>query len=158
MNSPSVGAEIRQMTVADLDRVMAIALSLPDAPRWPEATYLDLLKAESKPRRIALIAASPMPGTAVGFAVASFLPPQAELESIAVTAQSQRQGLGRELFDALARKLRAKGVKEIVLEVRGSNRPALAFYRCLGFTKTGLRRSYYTDPVEDALLMRLRLG
>jgi len=39
--------------------------------------------------------------------------------------------------------------------VRASNRPALAFYRSAGFGQAGLRRAYYIDPIEDALLMRL---
>jgi ribosomal protein S18 acetylase RimI-like enzyme len=61
------------------------------------------------------------------------------------------------LFDALANDLRAAGVLEIVLEVRASNRQALAFYRSAGFGQTGLRRAYYADPIEDAVLMRLHV-
>jgi len=87
--------------------------------------------------------------------VASLLPAQAELESIAVAAGSQQRGLGRMLFEALAIDLRAAGILEIILEVRASNRPALAFYRSAGFGQTGLRRAYYVDPIEDAVLMRL---
>ena len=75
-----------------------------------------------------------------------------------MAAESQRRGLGRRLFHALAAELRAAGVTELVLEVRASNRPALGFYRSLGFARTGLRRGYYADPVEDAVLMRLPLG
>jgi len=86
------------------------------------------------------------------------LPPQAELETIAVDAAYQRRDLGRRLFDALASELQAAGVHEVVLEVRASNHAALGFYRSLGFGKTGLRRGYYTDPVDDAVLMKLRLG
>ena len=57
--------------------------------------------------------------------MASLLPPQAELESIAVATGSQRRGLGRMLFDALLCELRAAGVIEITLEVRASNHAAL---------------------------------
>jgi len=66
-------------------------------------------------------------------------------------------GLGRTLFDALVKELRAADVAEIVLEVRASNHDALAFYRSAGFSQTGLRRAYYVDPIEDASLMRFRL-
>ncbi|MGA2340524.1 MAG: ribosomal protein S18-alanine N-acetyltransferase [Terracidiphilus sp.] len=145
--------EIRPMTAADVSRVMEIAASLPEAPQWPEAAYLTALNPESSPRRIALVAAGP--GGVQGFTVASLLPSQAELESIAVAAGSQQRGLGRMLFEALAIDLRAAGILEIILEVRASNRPALAFYRSAGFGQTGLRRAYYVDPIEDAVLMRL---
>ncbi len=93
----------------------------------------------------------------VGFAVASLLPPQAELELIAVAPPFQRGGLARRLFAALATELRAALVTEVLLEVRASNHPALGLYRQLGFLETGRRTRYYQNPVEDAVLMRLGL-
>jgi ribosomal-protein-alanine acetyltransferase len=91
----------------------------------------------------------------VGFAVASLLPPEAELELIAVDPAAQRRGLARRLFARLAEELRATQVNEMILEVRASNLPALALYQSLGFVETGRRKDYYQIPVEDALLMRL---
>jgi ribosomal-protein-alanine N-acetyltransferase len=149
--------QIRNMTAADVGRVREIAASLPDSPHWPESAYLDALNPESAPRRIALVAVSLDPAGSShveGFTVASLLPPQAELESIAVAASSQRRGHGRMLFDDLVSELRKAGVLQITLEVRASNHAALAFYRRAGFVQTGTRRAYYADPVEDALLMR----
>jgi ribosomal-protein-alanine N-acetyltransferase len=150
--------KIRPMTAADLARVMEIAASLPEAPQWPEATYLKALNPESTPRRIALVAVAPRSENILGFIAASLVPPQAELESIAVAAGSQRLGLGRLLFEALVDELRAAGVLEIALEVRASNYPAAAFYRSAGFGQAGLRRAYYVDPIEDAVLMRLHFA
>ena len=152
--------QIRRMTAADLGRVLEIAASLPESPHWPESAYLDALNPESAPRRIALVAEGLDPAGSnhlEGFTVASLLPPQAELESIAVAAGSQRRGLGHMLFDALMNELRKGGVLQITLEVRASNHAALAFYRRAGFVQTGTRRAYYADPVEDAVLMRLDL-
>lgn len=150
------------MTVADLEQVMEIAASLPDAPRWPQSAYLKALNPIAPPRRIALVAAIaaavPQPGDIHGFAVASLLPPQAELETIAVAAASQRRGLGQRLFDGIARVLGAAGVGEMLLEVRASNRSAQEFYRSLGFVETGRRLRYYDDPVEDAIVLRLPLA
>jgi [ribosomal protein S18]-alanine N-acetyltransferase len=146
------------MTAADLTRVMEIAASSPKAPHWPESAYFNALNPDSAPRRIALVAAMSGPEHVEGFAVASLLPPQAELESIVVSAGSQRQGLGRTLFDSLVNELRQSGMLEIILEVRASNRAALAFYRSAGFGQTGLRRAYYIDPIEDAVLMRLQIS
>jgi ribosomal-protein-alanine N-acetyltransferase len=96
-------------------------------------------------------------GEVVGFAIASLLPPEAELETIAVASTAQRQGLSRRLLAELAAELRAAQITEVILEVRASNQPALGLYRRLGFAETGRRVRYYHDPVEDAVLMRLRL-
>ena len=73
---------IRRMTVADLDRVMEIAAGLKEAPHWARAAYLAAIDPAGAPRRIALVAES---GSLAGFAVASVVMPQAELETIAVT-------------------------------------------------------------------------
>ncbi len=146
------------MGASDLDRVLAIAEHLPQAPHWPHSAYLNAINPESTPRRIALVAADSQSGSVLGFAVASLLPPQAELELIAVAPESQRLGLGQSLFQALAAELKAAGVGELALEVRASNQPALAFYHSLGFARTGLRPGYYADPIEDAVLMSLALA
>jgi ribosomal-protein-alanine acetyltransferase len=98
------------------------------------------------------------PFKTVGFAVASLVPPQAELETIAVAAEAQRSGLARRLFAELAHDLKQAHVTEVMLEVRASNTPALALYRSLGFRESGLRRSYYADPEEDAVLLSLSLA
>jgi ribosomal-protein-alanine N-acetyltransferase len=150
------------MRAADLEQVSSIAAILPDAPHWPQSAYANALNPDSTPRRIALVivpaAVDPTHRGVFGFTVASLLPPKAELETIAVAASSQRCGLGRRLFHALAGKLEAADAHEILLEVRASNRAALAFYRSLGFVETALRPRYYADPVEDAVLMSLTLG
>jgi [ribosomal protein S18]-alanine N-acetyltransferase len=148
---------IRPMTLADLDRVIEIAQSLNDAPHWPHSAYLAALDREAGPRRIALVAEAPATSALVGFAVASLLPPQAELETIAVATEHQRRGIARRLFTAMVEELKTAQVNEVLLEVRASNSSALAFYQTLGFVETGRRPSYYADPVEDAVLLELRL-
>jgi [ribosomal protein S18]-alanine N-acetyltransferase len=158
MNRTAGDVQIRPMTGSDVARVMEIAASLPDAPQWPQSAYLAALDPGSLPRRIALVVAHPQDKDLQGFTVANLVPPQAELETIVVATTHQRLGLGRRLFDALAVELSAAGAREVILEVRAANQSALGFYRSVGFGKTGLRRAYYSDPVDDAILMRLRLG
>jgi ribosomal-protein-alanine N-acetyltransferase len=155
MCDPKLTTSIRPMTIADLDAILAIAASLTDAPHWPRSAYLHALNSEFTPHRIALVATEP--DSVSGFAIASLLPPQAELETIAVAAGSQRRGLGRQLFQELTSQLRQAGARELLLEVRASNLSALAFYRSLGFVQSSLRQRYYSDPVEDAVLMQLQL-
>jgi ribosomal-protein-alanine N-acetyltransferase len=145
------------MTRQDLDRVIEIAESLKEAPHWPRSSYLAAMDSEAAPPRIALLAEDPAAGVIAGFAVASVLLAQAELESIVVAPAFQRRGVARRLFGALATELATAHAKEIVLETRASNQPALGLYRRLGFVETGRRPRYYRDPVEDAILMRLGL-
>jgi ribosomal-protein-alanine N-acetyltransferase len=155
MNSSLQAVRIRTMTPADLDRVLAIAAGLPTAPQWPRAAYLVALDPDAAPRRIALVAEDA--GLVEGFAVASLLPPQAEMELIAVAAAAQRRGLARRLFAELAAELRAAQLTEVTLEVRAGNQQALDFYQRMGFLVSGHRTRYYQNPEEDALLMRLWL-
>jgi ribosomal-protein-alanine N-acetyltransferase len=155
MNSSLQAVRIRPMTPADLDRVIAIAASLRNAPHWPRAAYQAALDPETAPRRIALVAEDA--GLVEGFVVASLLPPQAELELIAVAAASQRRGLARRLFAELAAELRAARLTEVILEARASNQQALDFYQRMGWLVSGRRTRYYQNPEEDALLMRLWL-
>ena len=155
---PNAVIQVRPMREEDLDEVVLVAASLRQAPYWPRETYKAALNPNATPRRIAL--AVEIDGKAVGLAVASLIPPQAELETIAVDTHYQRCGLARGLFAELAGRLRLAGVTEVILEVRASNQPALGLYQRLGFVQTGRRPGYYMnppEPPEDAVLMRLGL-
>jgi ribosomal-protein-alanine N-acetyltransferase len=157
MKPDLAGVGIRPMRAADLDQVMEIAGGLSEPPRWPLTAYLKALDPDSTPPRIALVAEAPETGCVRGFLIASLLPPQAELESIAVSAREQRRGVGRKLFFAIVDELKAQEVREFMLEMRATNQRALGFYRALGWTETGRRKRYYADPEEDAVLMGLAL-
>jgi [ribosomal protein S18]-alanine N-acetyltransferase len=157
MKASAGNIQIRRMAAEDLPRVTEIAATLPDAPHWTDAAYTTAMNSEATPRRIALVAAKAHEGRPLGFAVASLLPPQAEMETIAVVAESQRSGLGGGLLAALVDELGAAGVTELLLEVRASNQVALRFYRAHGFVETGRRLGYYSDPVEDAVLMQVQI-
>ncbi|HVC46744.1 MAG TPA: ribosomal protein S18-alanine N-acetyltransferase [Terracidiphilus sp.] len=155
MSADAAAAQVRAMTMADLDSVLAIAAGLPQAPQWPRAAYEAALNADAAVRRVALVAE--IDGRPVGFAVASVLGPEAELETMAVASVRQRQGVATDLWMMVAAELRRAGVGEMLLEVRASNREALGLYGRLGFKETGRRKGYYADPAEDAVLMRLGL-
>jgi ribosomal-protein-alanine N-acetyltransferase len=155
MSTPET--RIRRMARADLDRVIEIAQSLKDAPHWPMAAYMTALDENSVPRRVCLVAEEPKTGVVVGFAVACLVAPQAELETVAVAAEGQRRGVARRILAAMAEALKQLQVREVTLEVRASNHPALTFYRSIGFRETARRPRYYIDPVEDAILLSFGL-
>jgi ribosomal-protein-alanine N-acetyltransferase len=145
------------MNAADLDRVFEIALALPEAPHWSLSSYVAAIDPMHTPRRIALVSTDPDNDAPTGFVIASLLPPEAELETIAVAPSGQRQGVGSRLLSVLAEELRNEHVNQLILEVRASNLAALRFYRAYGFKQTGRRTRYYSDPEEDAVLMGLSL-
>ena len=89
--------------------------------------------------------------------MASLLPPQAELETIAVAACQPAPG-NRPPPAPVPPFGTRPGIHEVWLEVRVSNAPAIALYRSFGFRETGRRPRYYDEPVEDALLMSLQRG
>lgn len=156
--SGAAEVRIRAMCAYDLSQVIDIERGWKELPHWSRAAWDRVVEPDASRRRVAVVAEDSGSGAVQGFVVAAISAPQAELESMAVTAPWQRQGVGSRLFDALADELRQAEVWEVFLEVRASNLAACGFYRVLGFTETGRRTRYYTDPEEDAVLMRLRLG
>ena len=91
----------------------------------------------------------------VGYVLTSMLPPEGEILRIAVHPAHRGRHLGHALMHAVTERARALGVQTVFLEVRSAGIAARALYRAHGFTETGVRRAYYRDPTDDAVLMRL---
>ena len=79
---------------------------------------------------------------------------ETDMMNIAVSPASRRQGVARALIEALVSALRERGSRQLTLEVRASNGPARQLYESLGFLQVGLRKNYYQNPKEDALILR----
>ena len=79
---------------------------------------------------------------------------ETDMMNIAVSPTSRRQGVARALIEALVSALRERGSNQLTLEVRASNGPARQLYESLGFLQVGLRKNYYRNPKEDALILR----
>ena len=77
-----------------------------------------------------------------------------EIDNVAVVGAARRRGLGSRLLGEFMDLARIGGGKHIFLEVRASNLEARALYRKWAFLEAGLRKSYYENPVEDALILR----
>ena len=99
-------------------------------------------------------------GDAVGFVVYQRVLDEATLMNIAVEPENQGRGGGAQLLTALRERLGDAGVSRCLLEVRRSNRAAIALYRKFGFVDDGVRKNYYptVEGREDALLMSQELG
>jgi ribosomal-protein-alanine N-acetyltransferase len=90
-----------------------------------------------------------------GFVLVRALADEMEILNLAVDPNAHRQGIGGRLVQQAIEEVRRAGVKRVYLEVRESNAAARAFYSNAGFTELRRRKNYYSQPVEDALLLVL---
>ena len=97
-------------------------------------------------------------GTCAGYAGVQFACDCAEVLNIAVHPDFRRKGIGRALMQALAELAAQRGCEKLLLEVRASGEAAQALYRAQGFVTDGVRRGYYREPCEDAVLMHCDLA
>ena len=79
---------------------------------------------------------------------------ESDMMNVAVHPDFRRQGIGERLILDLIDQLNQRGNHSLTLEVRASNVSAIALYRKLGFEQVGLRKNYYRNPKEDALILR----
>lgn len=89
------------------------------------------------------------------YCVLRLLGPEAEILNICVSSPYRRKGYGDALMDQMLDIAAGQGVGKIWLEVRECNEPAKALYRKKGFTDAYVRKAYYSDPIEDAIIMLL---
>ncbi len=89
----------------------------------------------------------------IGHLIFWAIPPEIQILNIAVAPDHRNQGLGRFLLEYLFAYAGEIKVKEVYLEVRPSNGSARSLYRRMGFVQTGVRKNYYEQEREDALVM-----
>lgn len=78
---------------------------------------------------------------------------ETDMMNIAVHPDCRRRGVAAALITELVHQLRERGSHILRLEVRESNAPAIALYEAMGFTQLGLRKNYYRNPRENALIL-----
>ena len=89
----------------------------------------------------------------LGFLLLQELGEEAEIDNVAVRSDYRGMGLGGKLLDAMLALCGKKGIHTVYLDVREGNEPAKRLYASRGFVPVGVRKRYYRDPVEDAILM-----
>jgi ribosomal-protein-alanine N-acetyltransferase len=143
--------EIRRLTYADLPQVIAIERRSYRTP-WSLAMFVLEL---SKPSGVCLAAAHDGDGDIVGYLVCSRYDQVWHLMNVAVSPDRRRMGVASGMIRQLLEETGCAGELPITLEVRVSNREAIAMYEGLGFRSAGVRPRYYQDNGEDALIMWL---
>jgi ribosomal-protein-alanine N-acetyltransferase len=88
-----------------------------------------------------------------GFIASRLIADELHVNNVAVRSEYHRLGIGSALLETVIFESRRMGAQLAFLEVRASNAPAQALYTRCGFSITGRRRNYYSEPTEDALVM-----
>ncbi|GAA1966163.1 ribosomal protein S18-alanine N-acetyltransferase [Nocardioides panacihumi] len=133
--------EVAAVTQLELD-------SFPD-DAWT-ADYLDIAAAGDMPTVRLLVAE--VDGELVGHAIVSVVFEVAELQRIAIGPAYRRRGHARELLAEVVAAATAEGAERLLLEVRETNEPALAFYASAGFVEIDRRPRYYRDGTAGVVL------
>lgn len=92
--------------------------------------------------------------TVAGYVGSQSVMGEADMMNLAVAPQYRRRGIGGHLVECLVEYLRDNQVSSLTLEVRASNDAAKSLYASRGFTQVGRRPNYYSNPKEDALILR----
>jgi [ribosomal protein S18]-alanine N-acetyltransferase len=156
--------KIRTATAKDIPSIINLERACPTAAHWSETQYGQLFVG-SGAERVVFVAArgvsqssaeteAPAEAALEAFLVAQHVAPDWELENIVVAPNSRRKGLGKRLLDALLDHARETNSDAVFLEARASNAAACALYEKAGFRRVGSRKSYYSNPLEDAILYR----
>jgi len=141
---------IRNMTLEDVEHVIAIdrmSFSLP----WPERSFR--FELTDNPASRCWVAE--VDGKLVGMIVAWLIVDEVHVATIATHPDFRRQGIAKKLLSYALQHLSIEGAQSSFLEVRASNLAAQEMYRKFGYEESGVRRRYYKDNDEDAILMTL---
>lgn len=144
-----VPATVRPLRKEDLPSILEIAAASPEAAQWSAESYATFLDSGIQ----GWISADE--NRILGFLLARRAADEMEILNLAVSPASRRKGLGSQLLRRALLWAQQNQVTKIHLEVRSSNSAAIKFYESHRFHSSGLRRGYYSNPSEDAVLLSL---
>ena len=144
-----MNVELRRLETRDLDTVEVIERASYPTP-WSRSMFAAELR---KPSALALGAYLLTTGELVGYAFVSRYVDAWHVMNVAVAPEFRRRGIATELLERLFEITAEDRRRGYTLEVRVSNISAIHLYERLGFEARGIRRGYYTDNREDALIM-----
>jgi ribosomal-protein-alanine N-acetyltransferase len=140
--------KIEKMTLEHLDEVMEIEKLSYTTPWSREAFVTEVQDNDFAKYFVAL-----QHSVVIGYAGMWIILDESHVTTIAVHPDFRKQGLGRLLMTTLMKEAIVLGADRITLEVRPSNTSARSLYNSLGFKPVGVRKGYYTDNNEDAIIM-----
>lgn len=142
------------MREEDLPEVLAIeGLCFPNP--WSRETFLGEI--QNRAISFPLVVVHREQKRIAGYVIFWQIGDEAQVNNVAIHPDFQGQGLGELAMRHVLERLKENGAHFVSLEVRVSNHRALSLYRKLGFSILGVRKDYYSRPVEDAYVMGLVL-
>lgn len=148
LTSEDGAATFRRMTVRDLDEVLRIERASFSAP-WSRNAFAGELMDNHFAEYLVMFCGEQM----IGYGGMWVIVDEAHVTNIAVYPEFRGKQNGERLLRMMMAEAAARGAVRMTLEVRVSNEVAKRLYRKLGFADAGLRKGYYTDNREDALIM-----
>jgi [ribosomal protein S18]-alanine N-acetyltransferase len=145
---PRLRLDVRRLALGDLNAIERIELRVYPTP-WSRSMFAGEL---AKPASVSL-GAFTEEGRLIGYLIVSRYVDAWHVMNIAVDLDHRRLGVASTLLDSLFELTAGDPRRGYTLEVRVSNRAAIALYERYGFESSGIRRGYYTDNREDALVM-----
>ena len=138
---------IRRMETTDVKEVALIEQeSFHDA--WSEKSFLDAILEKDN---IYMVATDD--NKIVGYCGMWGIQGEGNIYNVCVKKEKRGQGVGDRLFQAFLEEGEQKGLKAFTLEVRVSNESAIRLYEKYGFENAGIRKNFYDNPKEDAMIM-----
>jgi ribosomal-protein-alanine N-acetyltransferase len=136
----------------DIPAVMAIEVELFEADSWSDGMFWSEL-AERDTRRY--VVEEDADGAVCAYAgLCAYAPHEAYIQTMAVSPQVQRRGIGEAMLVELLGEADRRGCPHVDLEVRADNEAAIQLYQRHGFVQIAVRRGYYQPSGADALIMR----
>lgn len=136
-----------------LTQVLAIEREVFSGDPWTEEQFWSELAQDTRSYVVALDGAD-----VVAFAGLFVLPPDADVQTVAVAPSHQGRGLARTMLEQLVSQAEVHGVTHTLLEVREDNESALRLYGRMGFEQISRRPGYYADGTDALILRRPRGG
>ena len=140
---------LNEHDVAEVLKIEHASFTLP----WTE----DAFKNEFTQNKFAVYMGLEDEGTLIGYCGVWIIVDEAHITNIALLPKYRGKKLGEALLTMVMETAREKGAKTMTLEVRVTNHIAQSLYRKLGFQNGGIRKNYYTDNQEDALVMWVKI-
>jgi len=146
---------LRRMTRRDLPEVLGIERRSFSNP-WPPSTFEGEI--QNQGLSFPIVVVDEGTGRIAGYVIYWIIRDEAQINNVAVHPDYRRRRVGEAMLREILAALRTESVEFISLEVRAGNAAARALYEKLGFKQIGIRKEYYANPVEDAVVMGLTLG